>query len=211
MLKRHRKKDIATESYHVYDYGDLKLHYKLIRCDRKSYEVQIKPGGEVAIRAPFSLPDSVITEFLIQREDWIKSKYYEQCKVRDRKETDETSLKLEKRYRTAAMEYIPKRVAFYADVMGVSYGRITIRDAKTRWGSCSSIGNLSFSWRLMLAPFSVLDYVVIHELCHRIQMNHSKDFWRLVEQYCPDYKMKRKWLKENGKHLHVIPVEEEQE
>ncbi len=211
MFKRYQQKSPIAESYHEIDYGDLKLHYKLVRCDRKSYEVQIRPGGEVVIRAPHQLPMTVIRDFLVQREEWIKNKYHEQSKIRAGKETDLKTIELEKRYRKAAMDYIPKRVAYYAGIMDVSYSKISIRDAKTRWGSCSSSGNLSFSWRLMLAPFSVLDYVVVHELCHRVHMNHSKEFWHLVEHYIPDYKIKRKWLKENGKHLHVLAIEEGQE
>lgn len=211
MFKRNQHKSPIAESYHEFDYGDLKLHYKLVRCDRKSYEVQIRPGGEVVIRAPHQLPMTVIRDFLVQREEWIKNKYHEQSKIRAGKETDLKTIELEKRYKKAAMDYIPKRVAYYAGIMDVSYGKISIRDAKTRWGSCSSSGNLSFSWRLMLAPFSVLDYVVVHELCHRVHMNHSKEFWHLVEYYIPDYKIKRKWLKENGKHLHVLAIEEGQE
>lgn len=104
-------------------------------------------------------------------------------------------------FKAKAKSYIPKRVSIYATKMGVSYGKITIRDQKTRWGSRSSSGTLSFNWRLMLAPKEVLDYVVIHELCHIKQMNHSKAFWMEVENVMPDYKIYRDWLKENGKML----------
>lgn len=119
--------------------------------------------------------------------------------------TETERLALEKRYRTAAKEYIPKRVAYYVshyDTLFTNrYSRITIRDQKTRWGSCSSKGTLSFNWRLMLAPPAVLDYVVVHELCHLTHMNHSKDFWRCVEWILPNYKEQKKWLKEHGHEL----------
>ena len=85
--------------------------------------------------------------------------------------------------------------------MNVQYGRITIRNQKTRWGSCSSKGNLNFNCLLMLAPDEVVDYVVIHELCHLIEMNHSKAFWKQVEQMMPDYKKHRKWLKDHGNEI----------
>ena len=85
--------------------------------------------------------------------------------------------------------------------MGVDYGRITVRDQRTRWGSCSAKGNLNFNWRLILAPGEVLDYVVVHELAHRREMNHSKRFWSLVEMVLPDYERRRRWLKENGEAL----------
>ena len=95
-------------------------------------------------------------------------------------------------------------MAYYAQLLGVTYATISIRDQKTRWGSCSSKGNLSFSWRLILAPPKVLDYVVVHELCHRKEMNHSPRFWVLVESMIPDYKTHRKWLKENGEKLTIL-------
>ena len=96
---------------------------------------------------------------------------------------------------------IPKRVEYFAEKIPVTYGRITIRNQKTRWGSCSGKGNLNFNCLLMLAPPEVLDYVVVHELCHRKEMNHSERFWREVENILPDYRERKKWLKENGGRL----------
>ena len=110
---------------------------------------------------------------------------------------------LEKRYREAAKEYIPKRVDDFVTLTGGSYERITIRDQKTRWGSCSGRGTLSFNWKLMLAPPAILDYVVVHELCHLTHMNHSRDFWQAVECVLPDYKERRQWLKEHGEELQL--------
>lgn len=97
-----------------------------------------------------------------------------------------------------AMQIIPDKVRFYAEKIGVDYGRVTIRNQKTRWGSCSAKGNLNFNCLLMLAPEDVLDYVVIHELCHRKEMNHSPRFWSEVAKIMPDYKNSKIWLKENG-------------
>lgn len=88
-----------------------------------------------------------------------------------------------------------QRTAFYAEKMGVSYGRITIRSQKTRWGSCSAKGNLNFNWNLILFPLEILDYVVVHELAHRKEMNHSAAFWKEVEAILPDYKERRSFLK----------------
>lgn len=87
---------------------------------------------------------------------------------------------------------------YFAEKIGVDYGRITIRCQKTRWGSCSSSGNLSFNCLLMLVPESVRDYVIVHELCHRKEMNHSARFWREVAEVCPDYQASRAWLRKNG-------------
>lgn len=91
-----------------------------------------------------------------------------------------------------------QRVSYFARLMGVSYRNITIREQKTRWGSCSSEKNLNFNWKLILAPPEVLDYVVVHELCHLKEMNHSKAFWDEVGKVMPEYETYKLWLKENG-------------
>lgn len=100
-----------------------------------------------------------------------------------------------------ARQTIPERVAHFAPLVGVTYGRITIRSQHTLWGSCSSKGSLNFNCLLMLTPPEVLDYVVVHELCHRKEMNHSARFWAEVEHVLPDYEIRRKWLRENGTAL----------
>ena len=97
-----------------------------------------------------------------------------------------------------ALAYIPKRVEYFAKKMNVSYGKITIRNQTTRWGSCSSLGNLNFNCLLMLLPADVMDYVVVHELCHRKEMNHSPRFWAEVERVVPEYRKHVEWLKQNG-------------
>ena len=103
---------------------------------------------------------------------------------------------------TAGIDYeLAVRVAYYAEKLGVSYGKITLRQQKTRWGSCAANGNLNFNWLLILAPPEVLDYVVVHELCHRREMNHSQAFWKEVEKILPDYRERQKWLKDNGWRL----------
>ncbi|MFA6571098.1 MAG: SprT family zinc-dependent metalloprotease [Bacteroidota bacterium] len=99
-----------------------------------------------------------------------------------------------------AKNIIPQRVQLYTDKIGSIPNRIRITGAVRRWGSCSSKKNLNFSWRLIMAPIEVIDYVVVHELCHFLQMNHSKKFWRLVESIIPEYKEYRKWLRVN-EHL----------
>lgn len=101
-------------------------------------------------------------------------------------------------YAQQARDYIPPRVADHAARMGLQVGRVSIKDQKTRWGSASSLNNLNFNRRLMMAPAAVIDYVIIHELCHFWEMNHSGRYWALVAQYCPDYKMLRGWLRTNG-------------
>lgn len=95
-----------------------------------------------------------------------------------------------------------ERADHFAVVLGVTYGKISVKDQRTLWGSCTPEGNLNFNWRLTLAPPEVLDYLVIHELAHRAHMNHSRRFWEVVEKACPDHKAHRKWLRKNGRALY---------
>ena len=113
----------------------------------------------------------------------------------------ELSAALEGWYWMRARAVLEERAAHFAAALGVDYGRVTIRDQRTRWGSCSSLGNLNFNWRLILAPPAVLDYVVVHELAHRREANHSPRFWALVAAHCPDYQAHRAWLKNHGTML----------
>lgn len=99
---------------------------------------------------------------------------------------------------------VEKYAFLKANELGVKYTKITVKDTISRWGSCSSLGRLSFSWRLILAPKNVMEYVIVHELCHLKEMNHSIRFWKLVESALPDYKIAKAWLKSHGKTLHVI-------
>lgn len=108
---------------------------------------------------------------------------------------------LEAWYRFMGAEHIKARLKHFQSLLDVSPNRITIRDQKTRWGSCSSKGNLNFNWRLMMAPSEVVDYVVVHELCHLIHPNHSKNFWNQVSAILPDYRARKDWLKNNGSRL----------
>lgn len=108
---------------------------------------------------------------------------------------------LEAWYRRQARGVFAERLAVCNARYGFTYGRVTIKEQKSRWGSCSRKGNLNFNWRLLLAPPPVLDYVVIHELCHLKELNHSPRFWRLVAQTCPDYATHRAWLRRHGREL----------
>jgi predicted metal-dependent hydrolase len=101
-------------------------------------------------------------------------------------------------YKEKAYEKISERVEWYAKKRGFVYNKINITDANQRWGSCSPKGNLNFSWRLIMAPLSVVDYVVVHELVHLEERNHTKFFWTKVKMLIPEYEKYKKWLKENG-------------
>ena len=101
-------------------------------------------------------------------------------------------------YKQQAAIVIPERVLYFSKIMGLSYNTVKLTSAKKRWGSCSGRNNLNFTWRLIMSPLDIIDYVIVHELAHVVQKNHSKKFWGIVEKYIPDYKERRKWLREFG-------------
>ncbi len=104
-------------------------------------------------------------------------------------------------YLTQAKEKLRPRIAAFATEMGVGYSRICVRDLKCRWGSCTPGGTLSFNWRIIQAPMIVVDYLVVHELAHVLEPNHSQDFWNIVAVHVPSWKTSRLWLKEHGGRL----------
>lgn len=106
-------------------------------------------------------------------------------------------------YRKEAYQKIFERVGWYGERQGFQYKQVKISNARKRWGSCSHLGNLNFSWRLIMAPMPVIDYVVVHELVHLIERNHSRSFWNKVSHIMPDYRKHRSWLKKNGYLLNL--------
>ena len=182
------------------------MEYKLVRSARKTIAIQITPEGEVVVRAPRRCSRGAIEGFVREKEGWIKE-HLRQVKAHQQelKAQQESQPKWSEadyaKARSLARTVFRQKAALYAGIMGVTFGTITIRDQKTRWGSCSARGNLNFNWRLILAPEPVLDYVVIHELAHRKEMNHSSRFWETVEAVMPDYKNQRQWLRDQGDRL----------
>ena len=120
--------------------------------------------------------------------------------VRFKKNSDTKNI-LETWFRNEAKKLLTAKTAAFSQIIDVRFRRFTIRHARTRWGSCSKLGNLNFNWKLLKAPEAVIDYVIIHELCHLKEMNHSSEFWRLVGKYCPDYAEQKKWLREHEDEL----------
>ena len=179
------------------------LSVLLVRSSRKTLAVQIRADGTVIARAPLRMPKDRILCFLSEKASWIRmqqGRMQEREKMRQQARIHLDAAQ-EKELRERAKSVLAQRTAFFARQIGVTYGRITVRDQKTRWGSCSQTGNLNFNFRLILAPLEVLDYVVVHELCHRRQMNHSTQFWQEVAQVLPDYRKRKAWLTENGWRL----------
>ena len=171
------------------------IPYTLIRSDRKSIGIQITADG-VVVRAPKRLPAAEIDLFVQSKRIWIEG-HLSKIPAPQPKFTQTEIEALARK----ALTVIPDRVRHFAPIVGVSYGRITIRNQRSRWGSCSGKSDLNFNCLLMLTPDFCLDYVVVHELCHRLEMNHSPKFWAQVERVLPDYRKSREWLRAHEKEL----------
>lgn len=177
------------------------MEVRLIRSNRKTLAIQVNPDLSITVRAPRYASKREIDRIVEKNEAWI----HKHIEIIKKNKADYEALNVEKltseeikTLAEQALKLIPQRVEYFARQVGVDYGRITIRNQKTRWGSCSGKGNLNFNCLLMLAPAEILDYVVVHELCHRKEMNHFKAFWAEVEKVLPDYRESVQWLKEKG-------------
>lgn len=187
---------------------NLRLTCTIHFSDRKTMGLEIKKDASIHVRAPFYAKPKQVEAFILDHKDWILKNYHKMSQrlVNDKPDTltpyrQQQISQLEKRFRTAAKIYIPNRCAELQKLTGGTYKKITIRNQKTRWGSCSQTGTLSFNYRLMMADPDIIDYVIIHELCHLTHMNHSKEFWNMVGRIMPDYLQKKNWLKAHGHEL----------
>lgn len=174
------------------------MDYRIIRSSRKTVAIEITPQKEILVRCPNRMAKRDIQRFVESKQSWISRHL---AKLDQQPDAIPLTAEEIESLSARARQMIPIRTAHFARQMGVSYGRITIRTQHTRWGSCSSAGNLNFNCLLMLAPEEVLDYVIVHELCHRKEMNHSPKFWSEVEKSLPDHFRCRQWLKEHGGSL----------
>lgn len=178
------------------------INCKIIRSHRRTSRIEINSEGILRLRVPLRTTKKRAREIIEENRDWIEKHLTIALREWERVEslppiTDEDI----RRLRKEAGEYIPARAAHYAAILGVSYGRITIRCQRKRWGSCSRAGNLSFNCLLMLTPPEVIDAIVVHELCHRLEMNHSERFYGHVLRVYPEYRRWNKWLREKGREI----------
>ena len=173
------------------------------RSSRKTLGLEVRENGEIFARIPEKLSDRSLKSFIEKERDWIiKKSELVKWEREHRQTTNATPVQeLTSEEIENISQKIVDRVRFYQKKMGVTVGRVAIRNQKTRWGSCSSAGNLNFNWKLVLMPSELLDYVVVHELAHRKEMNHSPRFWAVVEKELPDYRERREKLKKMGKQL----------
>lgn len=181
--------------------GGQKKEYLLARSARRTVALQIK-NGEIIVRAPRKMSEGDIRRFLEAHGVWISEhlQINEQRRARYAEIEPLTEEELAETVKRA-QELLPSRVEHFARLLGVDYGRITVRNQISRWGSCSASGNLSFNCLLVLAPPEVLDAIVAHELCHRLEMNHSQAFYSHLLRVYPEYRKWHGWLKEHGGEL----------
>ncbi len=182
------------------------IKYKVIYSNRRSIAIVINKDGEVTVRAPKSIfvNKKTIEDFVQSKESWIiknldkinKNKKSEKPKIIDGLTAQELKQKREE-----ARKVISERLNNYAKKYNFKFLKFRLSSAKTRWGSCSTSGTISINWHLIFAPIDMLDYVIVHELCHTKHHNHSKFFWNEVAKIIPDYKERRKWLRDNGNSL----------
>jgi hypothetical protein len=170
-----------------------------VRRSRRArrWTLSIPWGAPPLLTVPTWMPDDEIDHIIQTHRQWIAD---ERAKQRPRLRLDPLGVS-EIEARRAVRELVSMLIEEEAPELGVAPKRIQIRDQRSRWGSCSTAGTLSFNWRLVLAPFDVLDYVVVHELCHLRVPNHSRRFWRLVEARRPEWREQRDWLHEHGPEL----------
>ena len=174
------------------------LYLQVIRSNRKSIGLEIRSAEDIRVRIPSRLSDRELKKFVNAHKDWI----FEKAELIENWEDQRASTGAPSWEGLSKVELqniknkFADRVSYFAEIMNVTFGRITNRNKKTRWGSCSTKGNLNFNYQLYYLPDELLDYVVVHELSHRRHMDHSKEFWTEVEKYCPNYRKLRKNLKQ---------------
>ncbi len=175
--------------------------YEVVRSKRKTSAIEVKRDGSVVVRCPVWVKDREISDFVERNREWILRhrrevlKQLENRPVYTKKQVEE--------FRQHARWMLAQKTWQWAQRMQVTYGKLTIRQQATRWGSCSAKGNLNFNWQLVLVPEELVDYVVVHELAHRKEMNHSPRFWKLVEEQLPDYRERRRRLREYETEIEI--------
>lgn len=172
------------------------------RSKRKSAAIKITADMQIVVFVPLYVSDNEIERMVISKSKWIDEHMLKvQSTIDERSKLEKITFEQLKELADQAVEYIPKRVKYYAEKENFIYNKITIKNLVSRWGSCSTKGNLNFNCLLMLTPDYVIDYIVVHELCHLREMNHSEKFWAEVEKIMPDYQRAELWLKQNGGNL----------
>lgn len=190
------------------------MEYTVIRRNLKHARINVNESNEVKLIIPHHFSEKEIIDLVEMKKEWIQkqqkfflSQTSDSFSVSDgdvmfKGEIIPTpSSEMDKWYKTQSSIYIKSRVQYLANLHNISFNRIFIRDTKSKWGSCSKQMNLSFNWRLILAPIDIIDYVILHELCHTKILKHSNAFWLRLQTICPEYLTKTKWLQVHGKSI----------
>lgn len=169
------------------------IAYEIVFSSRKTLAITVKRGGKVVVRAPRGTSKKRIEEAVAKNISWIEKNIEKmsECSEKFSDATAEEEMLLRKR----AKEILPQKVKYYSSLIGVVPTGITVTGARTRFGSCSGKNSISFSFYLMRFPDEAIDYVVVHELCHILHHNHSKEFYKEIEKILPDYKQRKLLLK----------------
>lgn len=173
---------------------------KVIRSRRRSVALIITADAQLVVRAPRYLSDRDIAKFIAQKKAWIERNLARQAA---RPRPAALTAEERERWRQVAREKITERCRYFSELTGYRPVKVSITSARTRWGSCGAKGSINFSWRLAMVPPEVIDYVIVHELVHLAELNHSSRFWRRVGEIVPDHRLHRRWLWENGHLLSV--------
>ena len=181
----------------IVEIGGMLVEVHVRRSERaRATRATFRPGKPPEIVVPAATSEAGVDRAIAAHGAWL-ARQLERAPAPSLAFPPLTAAEGRRRTRAAVEEVAPA----HAKRLGVTYGRIAVRDQRTRWGSCSSRGTLSFNWRLALAPPEVLEYVVVHELCHLREQNHSQRFWRLVEAVYPRYDERERWLTRYGWEL----------
>ena len=170
------------------------MDYQIIHTKRRSVGIRITPDGKIIVRAPYRMSKRSIDEIVEKHKGWIESRLEA---ISSTPSITYTATKEEiNNFKEKTREIVLPLVAKYASLMGATPTRVNFTSAKRVYGSCTAQKHLNFSFRLCLYPYEAIEYVVVHELAHLLEMNHSKKFWAVVERQLPDYKERKKLLKE---------------
>ena len=193
---------------------ELPQEYIIERKAVRHARINVNEKKEVRFIIPKSFSEDEIQRLIVQKSDWIKDKlaFFEKEEILDFELPKANILYLGeahpkpktdvvKWYRTEAKNYLTKRTEFLAKKYNFKYNRIFVRDSQNKWGNCSKENNISLNWRLIKAPPQVIDYVILHELCHSVILKHTQAFWLKLSTVCPSYNEQAEWLKKYGKSL----------
>lgn len=182
------------------------MEYQLVRSSRKTLAIYVRRDGRVEVRAPLRTSKSYIDGFVLKKLDWIEHTRARLAAGQNEKKVIRLTAQEADRYKKQAKLYLQQKCMHFSELMGLRPDTVKVNSAKTRWGSCNRKGGINFTYRLLFVPEELIDYVVVHELAHLKEMNHSSRFWSVVEQTMPDYRLRRKRLRDYERQIELIIV-----